>query len=82
MLPRSRNGCAGNGAGRARPAGASTRRTSRSGGHHQPRPEDFPVQSCISCGFKLVPSGFFDQNSCMDLPPPEIHVSRPTCCAG
>ena len=36
--------------------------------HHQPRPEDFPVQSCISSGFKLVPSGFFDRNPCLDLP--------------
>ncbi len=36
--------------------------------HHQPRPEDFPVQSCISCGFKLMPTGFFDTNPCLDLP--------------
>lgn len=35
--------------------------------HHQPRLEDFPVQSCISSGFKLMPSGFFDRNPCLDL---------------
>lgn len=45
--------------------------------HHQPRPEDFPVQSCISAGFKLMPSGFFDGNPCMDLP----HDSNDTSCA-
>lgn len=36
--------------------------------HHQPRLEDFPVQPCISCGFKLMPTGFFDRNPCLDLP--------------
>ena len=36
--------------------------------HHQPRPEDFPVQPVITCGFKLMPSGFFDANPCLDLP--------------
>ena len=36
--------------------------------HHQPRPEDFPLQSCISSGFKLMPTGFFDRNPCLDLP--------------
>jgi primary-amine oxidase len=37
--------------------------------HHLPRPEDHPVQSCIPCGFKLMPWGFFDQNPVIDLPP-------------
>jgi primary-amine oxidase len=37
--------------------------------HHPVRPEDFPVQSCISTGFRLMPSGFFDHNPCLDLPP-------------
>lgn len=37
--------------------------------HHLPRPEDFPVQPCISTGFKLMPSGFFEQNPAIDLPP-------------
>ncbi len=36
--------------------------------HHQPRTEDFPVQPCAPCGFRLVPSGFFDRNPCLDLP--------------
>jgi primary-amine oxidase len=36
--------------------------------HHLPRPEDFPVQPCISCGFRLMPYGFFDRNPCLDLP--------------
>jgi primary-amine oxidase len=37
--------------------------------HHLPRPEDHPVQPCVVCGFKLMPSGFFDQNPVIDLPP-------------
>jgi primary-amine oxidase len=45
--------------------------------HHLPRPEDHPVQSCIVCGFKLMPSGFFDQNPVIDLPPQE---SKASCC--
>lgn len=36
--------------------------------HHLPRPEDHPVQSCVVCGFKLLPCGFFDQNPVIDLP--------------
>ena len=36
--------------------------------HHLPRPEDHPVQPCVTCGFKLMPSGFFDQNPVIDLP--------------
>ncbi len=36
--------------------------------HHQPRLEDFPVQPAIAVGFKLMPSGFFDRNPCLDLP--------------
>ncbi|MEM6546963.1 MAG: primary-amine oxidase [Pseudomonadota bacterium] len=36
--------------------------------HHMPRPEDFPVQPCISCGFKLMPVGFFDDFNMGDLP--------------
>jgi primary-amine oxidase len=39
------------------------------GVHHQPRTEDFPVQPCIKAGFKLMPSGFFDQNPGMDIAP-------------
>jgi primary-amine oxidase len=36
--------------------------------HHMPRAEDFPVQPCISCGFKLMPVGFFDNSNALDLP--------------
>ncbi len=37
--------------------------------HHTVRPEDFPVQPCITAGFKLMPSGFFDRNPAIDLAP-------------
>jgi primary-amine oxidase len=37
--------------------------------HHPVRPEDFPVQPVIKTGFKLMPSGFFDQNPGIDLAP-------------
>jgi len=37
--------------------------------HHPVRPEDFPVQPCVTTGFHLMPAGFFDQNPCLDLPP-------------
>ncbi len=46
--------------------------------HHLPRPEDHPVQPCVVCGFKLIPSGFFDQNPVVDLPPGRNQAS---CCA-
>ena len=36
--------------------------------HHLPRPEDHSVQPCVVCGFKLLPSGFFNQNPVIDLP--------------
>jgi primary-amine oxidase len=36
--------------------------------HHLPRPEDFPVQPCVTTGFKLMPTGFFDRNPNLDLP--------------
>ena len=38
---------------------------------HVPRPEDWPVMPVESCGFHLVPSGFFDRNPALDVPPPE-----------
>ena len=46
------------------------------GMHHMPRPEDHPVQNCVVCGFKLMPSGFFDQNPVIDLPPTINEKSR------
>ncbi|GAB5471298.1 MAG: primary-amine oxidase [Rhodospirillales bacterium] len=50
--------------------------------HHMPRTEDFPVQSCISSGFKLMPSGFFDRAITLDLPPSDNKASRlaEACC--
>lgn len=36
--------------------------------HHVVRPEDFPVQPCISAGFALAPAGFFELNPSNDLP--------------
>lgn len=36
--------------------------------HHVVRPEDFPVQPCISAGFSLAPAGFFDRNPSNNLP--------------
>ena len=52
--------------------------------HHLPRQEDFPVQPCISTGFMLMPSGFFDQNPALDLPPETNRASQhanASCCA-
>jgi primary-amine oxidase len=46
--------------------------------HHPVRIEDFPVQPCITTGFKLMPTGFFDQNPAIDLPPA---TNRASCCA-
>jgi primary-amine oxidase len=37
---------------------------------HIPRPEDWPVMPVESCGFHLVPVGFFDKNPALDVPPP------------
>jgi len=37
--------------------------------HHITRPEDWPVQPCVSTGFMLHPVGFFDCNPCLDVPP-------------
>jgi primary-amine oxidase len=50
--------------------------------HHLPRTEDFPVQPVISTGFKLMPSGFHDQNPAIDLPPQVNAASRlhGSCC--
>ncbi|MDR3520937.1 MAG: primary-amine oxidase [Acidocella sp.] len=55
------------------------------GVHHQPRPEDFPVQPCITAGFKLMPVGFFDQNPGNDVAPSVNKASKlangSSCCA-
>ena len=55
--------------------------------HHLPRTEDFPVQPVITTGFTLMPSGFFDQNPGIDLPPQTNAASlrhdtqQQSCCA-
>ena len=39
------------------------------GHHHVPRPEDYPVQPVVHCGFVLQPFSFFDRNPTLDVPP-------------
>lgn len=41
------------------------------GAHHIVRPEDWPVMPVSTIGFMLKPSGFFDGNPALDLPPTE-----------
>lgn len=41
--------------------------------HHLPRPEDWPVQPCVYASFHWMPSGFFDANPALDVPPPSPH---------
>ena len=36
---------------------------------HVPRPEDWPVMPVEYAGFMLMPTGFFDQNPAIDVPP-------------
>ena len=38
---------------------------------HVPRPEDWPVMPVETTGFQLLPSGFFDRNPALDVPPPD-----------
>ena len=40
---------------------------------HVPRPEDWPVMPVEYAGFLLTPSGFFDANPALDVPPPPSH---------
>ncbi len=42
---------------------------------HVPRPEDWPVMPVARCGFVLKPTGFFDRNPTLDVPPPVRHCS-------
>jgi primary-amine oxidase len=41
--------------------------------HHITRPEDWPVMPADSASFWLKPSGFFDRNPALDLPPSSPH---------
>jgi primary-amine oxidase len=43
------------------------------GAHHIVRPEDWPVMPVSTVGFMLKPSGFFDGNPALDLPPSAAH---------
>jgi len=38
---------------------------------HFPRLEDWPVMPVARCGFTLKPTGFFDRNPTLDVPPPQ-----------
>ena len=38
---------------------------------HVPRPEDWPVMPVEYAGFTLMPTGFFDRNPSIDVPPTE-----------
>jgi primary-amine oxidase len=40
---------------------------------HFPRLEDWPVMPVARCGFVLKPTGFFDRNPTLDVPPPSSH---------
>ncbi|MGH3411274.1 MAG: hypothetical protein ACRDRJ_53555, partial [Streptosporangiaceae bacterium] len=40
---------------------------------HFPRPEDWPVMPVARCGFTLKPTGFFDRNPALGVPPPDGH---------
>jgi primary-amine oxidase len=40
---------------------------------HIPRPEDWPVMPVEYTGFTLLPSGFFDRNPALDVPPSSAH---------
>jgi primary-amine oxidase len=40
---------------------------------HVPRPEDWPVMPVARCGFTLKPTGFFNRNPTLDVPPPAPH---------
>jgi primary-amine oxidase len=47
--------------------------------HHAARPEDFPVQNVVNCGFKLMPFGFFARNPVIDMAEPD-HTSHGMSC--
>jgi primary-amine oxidase len=52
--------------------------------HHSVRTEDFPVQPCITTGFKLMPTGFFDANpgiAVADTVNSESRDAGASCCS-
>ncbi len=46
------------------------------GSNHVVRPEDWPVMPVETAGFHLKPSGFFDGNPALDVPPPMEHCQH------
>ncbi len=42
---------------------------------HMPRLEDWPVMPVARCGFTLKPTGFFDRNPTLDVPPLSPHCA-------
>ena len=44
------------------------------GAHHVVRPEDWPVMPVSTIGFMLRPTGFFDGNPALDLPPSDAEA--------
>jgi len=51
---------------------------------HFPRVEDWPVMPVDRCGFMLKPTGFFDRNPTLDVPPPpkKCHSNGSNGCCG
>ena len=52
------------------------------GHNHIPRLEDWPVMPVAYTGFSIKPSGFFDKNPALDVPPSTNHScnSKCSCC--
>ena len=51
------------------------------GHNHIPRLEDWPVMPVAYTGFSIRPSGFFDRNPALDVPPSDSHCSCDGDCA-
>ncbi len=49
------------------------------GHNHIPRLEDWPVMPVAYIGFRIKPSGFFDRNPALDVPPSTNHSCETTC---
>jgi Cu2+-containing amine oxidase len=49
---------------------------------HFPRVEDWPIMPVDYTGFTLKPTGFFDQNPALDVPPSESAHGAGRCCCG